>query len=184
MADELTITDTAGTEWPATTSRDGEYPDYMALAGQAPFDKPRTDYSEIERRAELFLMVQEAGHPKNIEQSQSGLGDRFGVTQQMISKDMAVLREYIAAHDTERAKGVLDVLVEDTVGKYVEAADRAEEAGRLDEAAQQMREALTVQREFVEYLMESGEMDSAAEQIEIDADPSDAYMQMLKQMNE
>ena len=176
------VTDSDGTVWPAM-SKDGKWPDYQALAGQAPFDKPETEYSEVERRAELFKFIQQKGHPKNMEQSQATLGKRYDVSQQMISKDMQTLKEYVAAHDTQRAKSVVGWLTEKTVGKHVEAAERMEEAGRLDEAAERFEQALDVQMEFVDYLMDTGDMDSASEEIEVSGDPSAAYMEMLKNMS-
>ncbi len=177
------VTDSEGTVFPAMT-KDGEHPDYLALAGQAPFDKPETEYSEVERRAELFKFIQQKGHPKNMEQSQSTLGDRYGVSQQMISKDMQVIKEYVAKHDTQRAKSVVGWLTEKTVGKHIEAAERLEEAGRLDDAAEMFEQALDVQMDYVDYLMDTGDMDSASEEIEVSGDPSTAYMEMLKQMGD
>jgi len=176
--------DDSGRAWPVAMRGESRYPDYAALAGEVPFDKPKPDYTSVERQAELFAYVQQAGHPKNMEQSQSTLGDRYGVTQQQISKDMDRIREYVATHDTSRAKAVVGFLNEKTVTKFIEAADRMEDAGRLDEAAEKYADALSIHMDYVEYLMEAGDMESASEEIEVSGDPGAAYMNMLRKLNE
>lgn len=175
--------DEAGTEWPAM-SREGDWPDFASLAGNVPFDKAKDDYSAVERRAELYKMIEQVGHPKNMEQSQASLGERFGVSQQQISEDMQILKEYVAAHDTTRAKSVVGWLSEKTVAKHVEAAERMEEAGRLDEAADRYEQAQEAHLRYIEYLVETGEMESADDTLHVEGDAGEAYMAMLKQASE
>ena len=161
-----------------------EFPNYAALAGQVPFDKDRHEYSEVERRAEIYKLIEQAGHPKKMEQSQVELGERFGVSQQQISKDMKRLRDYVAEHDPTRAKSVVGWLVEETVTLHVDAAQRLEKKGELEKAAERMERAKNTQLDFVRYLMEAGDMDSASRQIEIEGNASDLYMEMLRQASE
>jgi hypothetical protein len=181
---ELVVTDTKGRSWPAAMRGSTKFPDYASLAGEAPFDKPAENYSEIERRAELYRMIEQEGHPKNLEQSQSTLGSKYGVSQQMISKDFRIIREYVASHDAKREKSKMGWLAEQTVSKHIEAAERAESAGRLDEAADRMEDAFDTQRDFMEYLIETGAVDAAPDQLEIEGDAGDAYMAMLRQVSE
>lgn len=66
-----------------------EQPDYSSveISSEAP-----TEYTYVERRAELLQLVEQAGHPKAINQSE--LADRYDVSQQQISKDLDRLDEY------------------------------------------------------------------------------------------
>lgn len=57
--------------------------------------KPPTEFSYAERRAELLQLVEQAGHPAVLNQSE--LADRYEVSQQQISKDLDRLDEYIRA---------------------------------------------------------------------------------------
>ena len=65
-------------------------PDYAAL--EIP-TKPRTEYSYAERRAELLQQIKDLGHPSLVNQTQEA--ERYGVTQQQISKDLDRLAEYV-----------------------------------------------------------------------------------------
>ena len=67
-------------------------PDYSAVS--VPTKTP-TEYSYVERRAELLQLVEQAGHPLALNQGE--LSDRYGVSQQQISKDFDRLDEYIRA---------------------------------------------------------------------------------------
>lgn len=67
------------------------HPDYPAV--EIPAKSP-TEYSYVERRAELLQLVEQAGHWKALNQTE--LADRYGVTQQQISKDFDRLQEYLA----------------------------------------------------------------------------------------
>ena len=67
-------------------------PDYSAVS--VPTKAP-TEYSYVERRAELLQLVEQAGHPRALNQAE--LADRYGVSQQQISKDFDRLDEYIRA---------------------------------------------------------------------------------------
>ncbi len=68
-------------------------PDYSAVS--VPTKAP-TEYTYVERRAELLQLVEQAGHPRALNQAE--LADRYGVSQQQISKDFDRLDEYIRAH--------------------------------------------------------------------------------------
>jgi len=65
-------------------------PDYGAIT---PGAKPPTEYSYAERRAELLQQVEDLGHPAALNQTE--LAERYGVSQQQISKDLDRLDEYI-----------------------------------------------------------------------------------------
>ena len=65
-------------------------PDYAAIT---PSSKAPTEYSYAERRAEILQQVEDLGHPACLNQSE--LADRYGVSQQQISKDLDRLDEYV-----------------------------------------------------------------------------------------
>lgn len=83
---------------PAQSSRETDVessnqPDYSAV--DLPSKDP-TEYSYVERRAELLQRVEEAGEPSVLNQTE--LADTFGVSQQQISKDL----DRIATHVRDR----------------------------------------------------------------------------------
>lgn len=65
-------------------------PDYAAITPSA---KPPTEYTYAERRAELLQQIEDLGHPSAVNQTE--LAERYGVSQQQISKDLDRLDEYV-----------------------------------------------------------------------------------------
>jgi hypothetical protein len=65
-------------------------PDYAAIT---PAAKPPTEYTYAERRAELLQQIEDLGHPSAVNQTE--LAERYGVSQQQISKDLDRLDEYV-----------------------------------------------------------------------------------------
>lgn len=159
-------------------------PNYAELAGQAPFDKPPEEYSYIERRAEIYSMIEDAGHPRNLERSQQELADRYGVSQPQISKDLKNIREFEGTHNGTRARAVTGWLAEKTVMKHIEAAKELEEAGMASEAADRFERAMEAQLQYDEYLFEVGALEAAADELRIEGDAGEAYMEMLRQAHE
>lgn len=149
---------------------DWDGPNYAELSGQAPFDKPTGDYSPTERRAEIYGMIEDAGHPRNLERNQAELGKRYDVSQQQISKDMAKIREFEASHNGQRAKAVVSWLAEKAVQQAVENED--------------FEKAFELQQEYVEYLFETGDIEVAADELRIEGDAGAAYMEMLRQAHD
>lgn len=95
-------------------------------------DKQRTEWHYTHRRAELLELVQEAGHPDELNQSE--LADRYGVSQQQISKDMDRLGEHVRATvGTDRRALVVDSVIQRSIrgmldeGEYRQAAKTAME---------------------------------------------------------
>lgn len=72
--------------------------DYRAI--EVPEDKPAKEYTYAERRAEILQLIEQAGHPRAINQTR--LSDRYGCAQSNISNDIDVLREYITNNIDER----------------------------------------------------------------------------------
>jgi len=59
--------------------------DYEAVDLPDTDDKPRTEWHYTQRRAEILQLIREAGHPADVNQTE--LAERYGVSQQQISKD-------------------------------------------------------------------------------------------------
>ena len=83
-------------------------PNYRALS--PPADKPRSEYSYVERRAELYDMLERAGHYRNLERSTRQLGDRYGVSHTQIQKDIRRLLEWKSNHLTDHVDAELETL--------------------------------------------------------------------------
>ena len=125
-------------------------PDYSAV--DLPSKDP-TEYSYVERRAELLQRVKEAGEPSVLNQTE--LADTFGVSQQQISKDLDRLATHVRDRmiDRDRRAFVVENVVRRSIRgllddeEYRKAAqtamdyddwihdfhDAAEVARRLDE---------------------------------------------------
>lgn len=114
-------------------SRDSEVvesssePDYSAVNVPT---KPPTEFHYTERRAELLQLVEQAGHPKTLNQAE--LADRYGVSQQQISKDLDRLDEYIRERISSRRDLTIKSILERSMkglldeGEYYKAAKVAE----------------------------------------------------------
>lgn len=87
---------------------DCDQPDHSAVNLPS---KDRTEYSYVERRAELLQLVEETGHPDALNQTE--LADQYGVTQQQISKDFDRLATHIRARfdDRDRRGFIIDRVV-------------------------------------------------------------------------
>lgn len=74
----------------STVVENSSQPDYAAI--EVP-TKPPTEFHYTERRAELLQLVEQAGHPGALNQAE--LAERYGVSQQQISKDLDRLDEHV-----------------------------------------------------------------------------------------
>lgn len=113
-----------------TVVEDSTEPDYSAVTIS---QKPRLEYSYVERRAELLQLIEEVGDPKALNQTE--LAEHYEVSQQQISKDFA----RIAAHvretmvDRDRRAFVVEHVVRRSIrglldeGDYRKAAQTAME---------------------------------------------------------
>lgn len=135
-----------------------------------PEDKDPEDYTYVERRAELYRMLEEAGHPRNLGRSQADLGERYDVSQRTISKDLERLRQYRERNVGSRAIATTEFVAEKAVRQAAEN--------------QQFDKALELQLEYNEWLFDLGAVDRAPDQLEVSGDPDAAYMEMLRQAAE
>ena len=96
-----------------TVVEDSNKPDYSAVCLP---DKPPTEYSYVERRAELLQQVRDLGTPSALNQTE--LADRYGVSQQQISKDMDRIAEHVRSEMVDRSRRAF--LVDSTVTRSIE----------------------------------------------------------------
>lgn len=94
-----------------------------------PSDKPREDYTPAERRAEIFDMIEQAGHYRNLQKSYEQIGNRFGVSHEQIRKDINTILEWKEENLSPHARVELETLKTKAVqelldqGEYAEAYD-------------------------------------------------------------
>lgn len=132
-------------------------PDYSAV--NLP-DKPRSEYSYVQRRAELLQLIREAGHPRAI--SQTRLADEYDVSQQQISKDLDRLATHIHESVVEnRDRRAL------TVHTVMQRAVR----GLMD--AEEYRKAAKTALEWDEWLQERHDLEELADRVAALEDAAD-----------
>jgi len=115
------------------SSETAESPDYGSVAIPS---KPPTEFTYHERRADLLQQIHDLGTPDAINQTEAA--DRYGVSQQQISKDLDRIGESVRERITDRDRRTLatDAVLRRAVkgllaeGEYRKAAktelDRAE----------------------------------------------------------
>ena len=124
-------------------------PDYSNVELPA---KPPSEYSYVERRAELLQILEQVGHPRRVNQTE--LAERFGVSQQQISKDI----DRIAAHvrdrvgDRDRRTLIVDSVMDRSV------------RGLLDDG--EWRKAARTVREWDEWAREIHDLEELEARIE------------------
>jgi len=149
-------------------SKDDDGPNYAAIS--PPDEKHPKDYTYVERRAEIYRLIEEAGHPHNLERSQAELGKRYGVSQKQISKDIQRLREFEAEHNSERSKSVTSWLAEKAVMQAVQN-DNFEKAMKL-------------QLKYNEFLFDIGGLERESTTVSIEGDAGQTYMAMLEEAHQ
>jgi hypothetical protein len=80
--------------------------DYEAVDLPDTADEPRDEWHYTQRRAEILQLIREAGHPADVNQTE--LAERYGVSQQQISKDFDRIGQSIreSLDDNRRALSV------------------------------------------------------------------------------
>ena len=127
---------------------DCDQPDYAAVDLPS---KDRTEYSYVERRAELLQLIEEAGHPAGLNQTE--LAEQYGVSQQQISKDFDRLATHIRARFTDRDRRGF------VVDRVVNRAIR----GLLEEGA--YRKAAKTAMEYDEWITEFHDLEKLHQKV-------------------
>lgn len=137
-------------------------PNYRRIDPPPASEKPFSEYSYIERRAKIFDLIEEAGHYRNIEQSQRQLADRFDVSQTSIWKDIQAITEWMADNLGDNAESELvslkNAAVQDLIsrGEYAEAYQlMADHYALLQDMGVKDREPDEMEIDWREYVQES-----------------------------
>jgi len=128
-------------------------PNYRKLA--PPDDKDPEEYTWAERRAELYDMIERAGHYRNLERSQRELGDHYGVSHTTIQNDIQAVLTWQKAHLGNHAEGELETLKTKAIQELIDAGDFAD--------------AYDLMRKHYQTLMKMGRKDSKTEHVAVDA---------------
>lgn len=118
-----------------------------------PADKSPDEYTYAERRSELYNLIEEAGHPRNLERSQEELGRRYGVSQRQISGDIQVIREYEAERVGSDARANTEFICSKAVRELLSD-------GEYEKAAK-------LQLSYFEWLQDIGTEEKAPDKTEI-----------------
>lgn len=119
-----------------------------------PDNKPTGDFTFVERRAAIYQMLEDAGHPRALEPTQAELGDTYGVSQRQISKDIQRLREYEAQRVGDNADTDTELVCRKAVIGLLEQG-RFKEAGEL-------------QLQYYDWLQSAGYKDREPDQVDVD----------------
>ena len=132
-----------------TVDESSKKPDYIAVT---PGDKPPTEYTYVERRAELLQQVRDLGHPSALNQSE--MADRYDVSRQQISKDMDRIAEYVRQEVVDRDHRAFEV----------DSVVRRSIRGLLNN--EEYRKAARTALEWDEWLTEFHDIDELSRKIE------------------
>ncbi|RLF46602.1 MAG: hypothetical protein DRN17_00130 [Thermoplasmata archaeon] len=82
-----------------------------------PVDKKKTEYTRLERRADILQLIIKHGSPYYFTQQE--LADVYGVAQSQICRDMQELRTYIEKNVGKDIKSITDTLYRAAVMKAI-----------------------------------------------------------------
>lgn len=102
--------------------------DYSAV--DPPPDKSPTEYSYVERRAEILQLIEQQGHPHGFNKTE--LGRRYGVSQQQISKDFDRLKEYYNDRIGVNAKSETELAYRKIIQGHLDNGDLEKARKALD----------------------------------------------------
>lgn len=122
-------------------------PNYAAVEIPA---KPPTEYDHVERRAELLQQVRDLGHPSMIHQGEAA--ERYGVSQQQISKDLDRIAEYVEENLGARHELSIDAVFQRSI------------RGLLEEG--EYRKAARTAKDYDEWVAERADLAEIQEQLE------------------
>lgn len=127
-------------------------------------------FSYVDRRAYLFRKVKEKTDPRNLDSTQTQLGDMFGVTQKTISNDLQAVRDFIGERVGDLALERTELLAHKTVEELREEGE--------------FRDAWRTHKEYMEWLADAGIVETEPDKVEFTVDPGKAYMQMVEEAAE
>lgn len=138
---------------------------YSAVPIPDPAEKPRSEWDYPERRAEIYRMIEQKGHPRNIEYSQRQLAERYDRNHRTIWNDIQKLKEY------EQTR----------IGEYEESSTAFLAQRAIQDALTKddYEKAFKLQLEYYEWLFDSGSKQKAAEQHNVDVEAVTAWRRLM-----
>lgn len=141
-----------------------EQPNYRRMS--PPPDKSPEEYTYVERRAELYDLIDQQGGYRNLDRSQRELGERYGVVHRTIQKDIERILEWEREHLGEHTETELSLVQGRGIQDYIEAAKQYRKAGQYEKAAECMSKAYELASNHLDDLQELGEKDKAPDKHE------------------
>jgi hypothetical protein len=129
-----------------------------------PEEKSPTEYTYTERRAEILSLIEEAGHPDQL--NQTSRAERYGTSQSNISKDFKRLREHVRQRLGRHRHTITETVYRKAVREYV---DRGE-----------YKKAVDVLESWNDWLREEGVRDTEPDPLSLEL----AFMEDLRRANE
>jgi len=126
-------------------------PDYATLP--VPDGTSPEEYTWPERRSEIYNLIEEAGHPRNLERTQEQLGKRYSVSQRQVSDDIQAIRDYEAENVGEDVRANTSFVCEKAVRELMDD-------GEYEAAAK-------LQMQYFEWLQDAGEEDKQPDKHEL-----------------
>lgn len=129
----------------------GGQTNYRAI--NIPSDKPPTEYTYAERRAEILQRIEQKGHPRATNQSE--LAERYGCTQQNISNDVQQLREYITQNiDSTTTDAITETVYQKSIRELLQNGEHYK--------------AVKAVESWNEWLMDRGKVEEQPDKHEVD----------------
>jgi len=95
-----------------------------------PDDKPRSEYSYVERRAAILKIIEKRGHPWGLNKSQ--LGREFGVSDAQIHKDLDRIKDYYSNRIGAEAKTTSELAYKRIIKDHLQNDELTEARKALD----------------------------------------------------
>lgn len=142
---------------PDSVVESSNQPDYSSVDLPS---KDRTEYSYVERRAELLQLIEEVGEPKALNQTE--LADRYDVSQQQISKDLGRLAGHIRERMIDRDRRAF--VVENVVRRSIRGLLDDEEYRKAAQTAMEYDDWIHDFHDAAEFDRRLDELEAAREQ--------------------
>lgn len=137
----------SGNQKAASGSKTSPAKNYEAVALPS---QPPSEFSYVERRAELLQLCRQSGHPSRLNQTE--LADRYEVSQQQISKDFDRLGEFLEENLGSRRYLTTEAVIDRSI------------RGMLDN--EQFRQASRTILEWNEFVREEKQLRELTEKVE------------------
>lgn len=127
----------------------GDSVDYSAI--EIPTKAP-SDFDATERKADLLKQIQDLGHPSALP-PQRELGERYGVSQQQISRDLDDIADFVSENLGRRRDLVTESVFQRSITALLEQGE--------------YRKAAQTVKDWNDWLTDRKELDELAEELDL-----------------